>query len=302
MSQSPNSIKSIFFALGANSAIAVAKFFAAGITGSGAMLAEAVHSVADSGNQLLLLLGLKHAKRPPTPDYPLGFGKSVYFWSFIVALILFTVGGLFSINEGLHKLEHPEPLTSPWIAIGVLAFSIVAEGISLWGCVREIKKVLAGRSYLRWFRESRRSELLVVFGEDIAALSGLCLALFAVVATMVTGDPFYDALGSMMIGVLLVIVAIMIGSEIKDLLIGQGVEQLVREEMTAFVEHQPGVRRVFNLLTLQMGEDVMVAIKAEMEEFPDSRSLIEAINQTEAAFRVAFPQVAWCFFEPDFED
>ena len=177
MSNGADSHKSIMFALCANLAIAIAKGVAAVVTGSGAMLAEAVHSLADTGNQGLLLVGLRHAKRPPSPDFPLGYGKAIYTWSFLVAIILFSVGGLFSLYEGFHKLAHPEPLASPWWAVGVLVFAIVAESVSMWGCLREVAKARRGRSLWGWFRASRQSELLVVFGEDLAALIGLVLGL-----------------------------------------------------------------------------------------------------------------------------
>ncbi|MBW1899975.1 MAG: cation diffusion facilitator family transporter, partial [Deltaproteobacteria bacterium] len=182
-----DSVKSILFALCANLAIFVAKLIAAMVTGSGSMMAESIHSMADSGNQLLLLLGIKHAKRPPSPDYPLGFGKAIYFWSFIVALILFSMGGLYSIYEGIHKLKDHEPLTYPYVAIGVLLFSIIAESVSMWGCLREVNKERRGRSLKQWFKETRQSELLVVFGEDLAALLGLSFAFIAVLTTMITG-------------------------------------------------------------------------------------------------------------------
>ncbi len=302
MGEQANSVKSIFFALGANFAIFVAKLIAAMITGSGAMLAESIHSLADSGNQLLLLIGLKQSKRPPTPDYPLGFGKSIYFWSFIVALIMFSLGGVFSIYEGLHKLKHPEPLISPWIAIGVLCFSIVAECISLWGCVREVNKIRRNKSYFRWFRESRESELLVVFGEDLAALLGLMFALFAVTLTMLTANPMYDALGSIMIGVLLIIIAVMIGVEVKRLLIGQSVDPEIQKEMMAHLNSQDEIRQVYNLITFQLGKDVMVAVKAEMEEFSSQGEMIQAINRCERQLKKSFPQVVWSFFEPDITD
>ena len=200
MSGQADSLKSILFALFANSAIAVAKGVAALLTGSGAMLAEAIHSVADAGNQLLLILGLRQARREPTEDHPLGFGKSIYFWSFLVAVILFSVGGMFSVYEGVHKLRHPEPLSYPWVAIGVLVFAIVAESISLWGCLREVNKERFGRSIIQWFRNSRSSALIVVFGEDVAALLGLVFALLAILATVVTGNPLWDALGTISIG------------------------------------------------------------------------------------------------------
>lgn len=294
-----NSLKSIFFALGANAAIFLAKLGAALVTGSGAMLAEAIHSLADTGNQVLLLVGLKQSKRPPTPDYPLGFGKSIYFWSFIVALIMFSLGGMFSIYEGVHKLHNPEPISRPLLAVGVLLFSIIAESVSLWGCLREVNKVRGQRSLLRWFHESRQSELLVVFGEDLAAILGLSFALLAVGLTMLTGNPFYDALGSIVIGALLVVVAVGIGVEVKALLIGQGVEPPLKKEMLAALEGEEKVAEVLNLLTLQMGKDVMVAVKARMQDCDSTSELVAVINSCEVRFKARFPQTMWLFFEPD---
>jgi cation diffusion facilitator family transporter len=302
MSHGSDSVKSIFFALGANLAIAVAKFAAAIFTGSGSMMAEAVHSTADSGNQLLLLLGLKQAKKPPSADYPLGHGKEVYFWSFIVALILFSMGGLFSIYEGIHKLQDPHELTAPYVAIAVLLFSLVAEGISLWGCLREVNKERRGKSLRQWFKDTRQSELLVVFGEDSAALLGLSFALVAILLSMLTGNSAYDAAGSIGIGLLLVVVAIFIGFEVKALLVGQGVEPAIKEKMVAFLQERDEIDRVYNLLTLQLGSDVMVAVKAKMAALDSAGSLIQAINRTEAAMRQAFPDILWLFFEPDMDD
>ena len=303
MSQGADSLKSVFYALFANGAVAIAKGLAAWVTGSGAMLAEAIHSLADCSNQLLLLIGLKKAKRPPSSDYPLGYGKEIYFWSFLVALVLFTLGGVFSIYEGWHKLHQPEALNSPWLAVGVLVFAMVAEGLALLGCIREINKIRpAGQNFWRWFRDTRRSELMVVFGEDMAALLGLSLALCALLAAIVTGNPIYDAWGSIAIGLLLIVVAVLIGVEIKALLVGQGVEAHTREEMIAFLENESSVDKVFNLLTLQMGSDAMVAVKAKMAVMDSAKELVADINQTEALFRQRFPQVQWLFFEPDVED
>ena len=303
MSQGADSLKSVFYALFANGAVAIAKGLAAWVTGSGAMLAEAIHSLADCSNQLLLLIGLKKAKRPPSSDYPLGYGKEIYFWSFLVALVLFTLGGVFSIYEGWHKLHQPEALNSPWLAVGVLVFAMVAEGLALLGCIGEINKIRpAEQNYWRWFRDTRRSELMVVFGEDLAALLGLSLALCALLAAIVTGNPIYDAWGSIAIGLLLIVVALMIGVEIKALLVGQGVEAHTRAEMIAFLESEPTVDKVFNVLTLQLGGDVMVAVKAKMHEMTGAKELVADINQTEALFRQRFPQVQWLFFEPDVED
>jgi len=302
MSHGADSVKSIFFALCANLAIAVAKLVASVVTGSGSMMAEFVHSLADSGNQLLLLLGIKHAKRPPSPDYPLGFGKAVYFWSFIVALILFSMGGLYSIYEGIHKLHHPQPLSYPYVAVGVLLFSIVAESVSMWGCLREVNKERQGRSLRQWFRETRQSDLLVVFGEDLAALLGLSFALIAIILTIMTGNPAYDAMGSIFIGALLVVIAFLIGIEVQALLIGQSVEPRQRAQMLDFLQQRNEIDQVFNLLTLQLGNDVMVAVKAKMANVDSAESLIKAINRCEAELKQSFPQVLWLFFEPDIED
>lgn len=302
MSHGADSLKSILFALGANSAIAVAKFAAAMITGSGAMLAESIHSFADAGNQGLLILGLKRAKSPPNEDFPLGYGKAIYFWSFIVAIVLFSLGGLYSLYEGWHKLMHPEPLNYPFVAIGVLVFAILAEGISMWGCVREVQKVRGNRSYWRWFRESRQSELLVVFGEDLAALLGLVFALCAITAALVTGNPMYDALGTLVIGGLLLIIAVLIGNEVRSLLIGQSADPLQREEMKQWLADRVEIENVFNLLTMQMGNDLMVAVKAKMVNTGSEEGMINAINRVETDFRTQFPGVLWLFFEPDCRD
>jgi len=302
MAGQADSLKSILFALFANSAIAVAKGVAAVITGSGAMLAEAIHSVADAGNQLLLILGLRQTKKAPTDDHPLGFGKSIYFWSFLVAVILFSVGGMFSLYEGVHKLLHPAPLSYPWVAIAVLVFAIVAESISLWGCLREVNKERYGRSIFQWFRNSRSSALLVVFGEDIAALLGLVFALAAIIATYLTGNPMWDAIGTISIGVLLIVVAFFVAVEVKDLLIGQSIEPTELEKMKCFLNQSPEIDKVYNVITMQFGPDAMVAVKARMAPTGSEIDLIAAINKVESAFRSEFTSVSWLFFEPDIKD
>jgi cation diffusion facilitator family transporter len=302
MSAKPDSIRSILYALFANLSIAIAKGFAAFWTGSGAMLAEAIHSLADSCNQLLLLFGMKQSRKPPDENYPLGYGKSIYFWSFLVAVILFSLGGMFSMYEGIHKFMHPEPLTSPMIAVGVLVFAIIAESASLWGCMLAVNKERRGRRLSHWFRESRSSELLVVFGEDVAALLGLLLALGAVIAAAVTGNPIYDAIGTVMIGVLLLVIAILLAIEVKALLIGQGVEIHVHDSMKLFLQERPEIDHLYNLLTLQMGPDAMIAVKARMRRTGSESELIKAINRVEREFRMEFPVTKWLFFEPDDTD
>jgi cation diffusion facilitator family transporter len=295
-----NSVRTILYALGANFAIFVTKSVAAFITGSGAMLAEAVHSLADCGNQGLLLLGMRRAQRPADPDHPLGFGKEIYFWSFLVALMLFSVGGMFSLYEGWHKLTSHEPLNRPWIAVGVLAFGIVAESISMRACLVEVNKARGEQSLWRWFRTSRQAELVVIFGEDLAALLGLVFALLAILATIATGNAIYDAIGTLGIGVLLIVVAIFVARQVKAMLIGRSVEPGRREEITRFVAARPEVKRVFNLITLQLGNDIMVAVQAEMEApATEGETIVAQINAVEAAVKVAFPEVRWSFFEPD---
>jgi cation diffusion facilitator family transporter len=297
-----DSLKTIFHALFANFMIFAAKLAAALFTGSGAMLAESVHSLADCGNQGLLLFGVRQAQRPPSPDYPLGHGREVYFWSFLVALMLFSVGGIFSIFEGWHKLYHPEPLTQPWWAMFVMLFSIVAEGMSMRTCLQEAEKARDGLGLWKWFRQSRQSELIVIFGENFADLLGLGTGLVAVCATMITGDPMWDAIGTLVIGVLLVVVAVFVAVEVKALLIGQSVEPAVHRAIYSYFNGRPEVRGVFSLITMQMGTDIMVAVQAEMDFSLRGDELVAQINAVEADLRKQFPQVRWIFFEPDNSD
>ena len=294
-------MRTILYALGANLAIAAAKTAAAVFTGSSAMLAEAIHSYADAGNQGLLLWGMRQAKRPPSPDFPLGWGKALFFWSFIVALVLFSLGGLFSLYEGWHKLQSTEALSYPWVAVGILAFGLAAETVSLRACLHEVDKVRGDRSLWRWFRESRQSELVVILGEDLAALLGLALAMAAILATVATGNPAWDALGSMSIGALLIVVAIGIGIEIKALLIGQSAEPETEARLREFLLRQDGVEKIYRLITLQLGATLMVSVKARVQG-GTAQELVAAINRAEAALRAEFPEIQWLFFEPDFAD
>ena len=299
MASSGNSTRAILFALGANFAIAIAKGVAAAVTGSGAMLAETVHSLADCGNQLLLLLGMKQSRQPPSPEYPLGQGRAIYFWSFLVAVMLFTVGGVFSLYEGLHKLQHPEPIRQWWWAAGVLVFGMIVEGISLRACIQEINKGRDGRSLWRWFRDSRQSELLVIFGEDMAAMVGLAMALAAILLTVATGNPMWDAVGTLGIGVLLVVVAVLVAIEVKAMLIGQGIEPKQQIRMRKFLDDRPEVERVINLITMQMGDDALVSVQAVMTEQQDAMVLTRQITAVERALKEQFPEVRWSFFEPE---
>jgi cation diffusion facilitator family transporter len=294
-----SSLRAVLYALGANAGILIAKGTAAAVTGSSAMLAEAIHSAADCGNQVLLLRGMKEAKREPDAKHPLGYGKVVYFWAFLVAVLLFTLGGLFSVYEGWHKLHQSEPMSNAVVAIIVLAVSIVLESFSLAGCVREIRKVSGGMSLWKFFHVSRNSELIIVLGEDIAALAGLALALIAIVLALVTGNPMFDALGSIAVGVLLIFVAVLLTLEIKALITGESAEAETENAIRAFLVARSEVAEVYNLLTLQMGEGILLAVKARMVETANATAMVDAINRVEADLRVAFPAVRWCFFEPD---
>jgi len=302
MSAQADSLKSILFALGANFAIALAKTAGAVFTGSSSMLAEAIHSFADCANQALLIWGLKEAKRQASPDHPLGHGRAIYFWSFIVALMLFSMGGLFSIYEGVHKLHDTEPVKYAWVAVAILAFGMVAESVSLWGALREINKERGEQSLWQWFTRSRQSELLVIFGEDLAALGGLTLALVFIGISMITGNPMWDAIGSICIGVLLVMVAVLVGVEVKALLVGQSAEPQVLARLRAHIEAQPEVAQVYSLITQQLGSEIMVAVKARMQPMASDLALIGAINAVERRIRSEFTQVRWIFFEPDVID
>jgi len=302
MSAPGNSTRAIFYALGANLGIFVAKLAAAMFTGSGAMLAEAVHSLADCGNQGLLLLGMKRAKLPSTPDFPLGYGKETYFWSFLVALMLFSVGGAFSVYEGVHKLSHPEPLEKPWLAIGVLIFSIVLEWLSLRACLQEINQVREKNSLWHWFKESRNSEMIVLFGEQLAALLGLAFALAAIGVSMLTGNPIYDAIGTIGIGVLLIVIAVFVAVEIKALLIGQSAAPARRKEIEDYLHSHPDTMAIHNVITLQLGPEIMVAVKVGMDPELRAATMIEQINKIEVEMRQKFPEIKWLFFEPDLHD
>ncbi len=293
------SLRAVLYALAANFGIFLAKAVAAGMTGSSSMLAEAIHSFADCGNQGLLLRGMREARRAPDPEHPLGYGMVVYFWAFLVAVLLFTVGGAFSIYEGTHKLSDPHPLKWPGVAIAVLIIAVVLESFSLAGCVREIRKVAHGRSLWQFFRQSRNSELIVVLGEDIAALVGLTVALGAVLLTLLTGNPVFDAAGSVVVGVILILVAVLLAIEIKALITGQSADPEVEKQIRHFLGGRPEVAEILHLITLQLGDEILLAVKARMRESQDAQRLIDDINHTEADLRRAFPQIEWLFFEPD---
>ena len=302
MSHQDASAKSILFALLANFGIAITKTAAAVITGSGAMLAESIHSFADCGNQGLLFFGLKAARKIPDQEHPLGYGKEIYFWSFIVALILFSMGGLFSVYEGIHKVSLHEGLKNPIIAIIVLGVSMILESASLYGCIVQIRKIKHKESLWSWVKNTRQSELVVVLGEDIAALLGLAFAMISIVLSIVTGNPVFDAIGSIGIGVLLILVSFFLAIKVKSLLIGQSADSETCEEIRSFLEARPEIEKILNMITLQLGAHIMVALKVKMTETWSVEQLISNINICESDLKKQIPSVRWIFFEPDIHD
>ncbi len=294
--------RAILYAFIANSGIALAKTWAAGLTGSGSMLAEAIHSYADAGNQVLLFLGLRQSTRPPDHEHPLGYGKLSYFWSFIVAVLLFSMGGLFSIYEGFHKLQHPEPLTQIWVAQLVLVFAIVLEGFSLLGCLREIGKIRLGRSFKAWLKHTRNSELVVVLGEDIAALLGLVIALCFLSLASLTDNTMYDAFGSISIGVVLLVVSVFVAHRVRSLLVGRSADPMIQEAINNVISQEPDIEKVFNTITMQFGPDTMLAAKIKLRSGMDIDAAVDSINALERRLKAEIPNLEWCFIEPDVDD
>jgi len=295
-------VKAIFYAFLANSGIAIAKLAAALYTSSGSMLAEAIHSMADAGNQVLLYIGLKGAERPADDDHPMGYGKLSYFWSFIVALMLFSIGGLFSVYEGVHKLEATAVLNDLWVGMLVLAGAIVLETFSLMGALREVNLMRGDRSLRYWLRHTRNAEIVVVLGEDIAAIVGLVIALGFVTMTYVTGDPVYDAIGSIVIGVVLIFVAIFVAIRVQSLLVGKSAEPDLQASIIRAIEADPNIEALLNTITLQFGPKVMLAAKIKMTSGLTIEAAVEHINQLEAHIKAEHPVVGWCFIEPDTKD
>ncbi|MCS6985330.1 MAG: cation diffusion facilitator family transporter [Leptospiraceae bacterium] len=302
MGSEASSLKAILYAFLANFGIGLSKVVAAVITGSQAMVAEAIHSFADSLNQVLLVVGLKRSERPADEEHPLGYGKAIYFWSFLVALLLFSMGGVFSLYEGYIKLQHEEDLRNPWVAVIVLLFGVSLEIFSLIGCLREINKIRGKKSLWVWFRTTRKAELMVVLGEDIAALVGLLLALSAVGLSMITGNPVYDALGSMAIGILLIVVAILIAREVKSMMLGESAEEEKRKAIENHIIKSGRVERIYSLITLHLGEDLLLSVKIHPKETKNIKKLIADINELEESLKKNFPEIKYLFVEPDFQD
>ena len=294
------SSRAVFAALFANLGIAASKFAAAAVTGSGSMLAEAVHSLADTGNQVLLLVGGRKAQNAPTPVHPFGFGRERYFWSFAVAIVLFTLGGAFALLEGVEKLRHPHAVAATGWALGVLALAIALEALSLRTAVRESNRVRGNATWLQFIRRAKVPELPVVLLEDVGALVGLALALAAVLLTRLTGDTTFDALGTLSIGVLLCTIALVLAREMKSLLIGEAAAPEVEARIAQALRDSPSVRHVIYIRTQHLGpEELLVAAKLEFDGALSMPGLAAAIDAAEAAVRAQVPAARYLFVEPD---
>ncbi|HEY1552061.1 MAG TPA: cation diffusion facilitator family transporter [Kofleriaceae bacterium] len=293
----------IIRSLVANILIACAKAVAAVISRSGAMLAETLHSFADCGNQLLLLVGVRAAARPADANHPLGYGRALYFYSFIVAQLLFFGGGVFSIHEGLHKVLHPEPLDDIRIALAILIFSMLLEGWSLAGNVREINRRRGGKRFWRYLRDTKDSDLILVFGENGAAVIGLVFAITALVLAKQTGDGRWDGIGSLAIGGVLVGVATFLAREVKSLLVGEAADPALRAKVDEIARTVPAIERVLALIAVQQGPgEIMVALKLQLRAELTTKGVVDAINEFEQRLKANVPEVRWSFIEPDDAD
>ena len=286
-----------------NVVIASSKGVGAVLTGSGAMLAETLHSFADCGNQLLLLFGIRRSRRPADATHPLGYGREMYFYSFIVALLLFLGGGVFSIYEGVHKLHEPEPVGDITAALVILGLSLVLEGWSTLGNIKTMAKRRGATPFFRYLRETKDSDLIVVFGENSAAVLGLVLALAALLMAKSTGDGRWDAVGSLAIGAVLVGVAAFLAREVKSLLVGESADPSLLKSFEELAAVDPNVERVLNVLTLQQGPgEIIVAAKLKFRADLSGEAMVEAINSFERALKARVPEVRWSFIEPDHVD
>ncbi|WP_354640839.1 cation diffusion facilitator family transporter [Kitasatospora camelliae] len=292
--------KALVAALSANLGIAASKFVAFAFSGSSSMLAEGVHSVADSGNQVLLLIGGKRAQREATPEHPFGFGRERYVYAFLVSIVLFSVGGMFALFEGYEKISHPHELENWYWPVGVLVFAILLESWSFWTAYREASKDKGGHNWTAYIRRAKAPELPVVLLEDTGALIGLVLALFGVGLTVITGDAVWDGVGTLAIGTLLIVIAVVLALETKSLLIGEAAhKEVIGEIRDALVDHD-SVTDVIHMRTLHLGpEELLVAAKIGVNAEDSAAQVARAIDLAEARVRRAVPIARVIYLEPD---
>jgi cation diffusion facilitator family transporter len=298
-----SSTKHIIQALIANSVIAVAKGVGTFFTGSGAMAAETIHSVADCANQVLLLFGVKQSEKPADDIHPLGYGRALYFWSFVVALLLFTGGGLYSLYEGVHKTLHPEPLDQVYMALIILGVSLAIEGVATLSNVRELNRRRGATPFFRFLRETKDSDLIVIFGENSAATLGLVLAFIALIVAYLTHNPIYDGIGTVLIGVVLLGVAAFLAAEVKSLLVGESADPNIVAAAKGVADQHPDIHKLFDIITLQQGPgQVLLAAKMLLNRSLSFEQISACINEFEEALRAIHPEVKWMFLEPDFPE
>lgn len=292
--------KAIVAALFANIGIAITKFFAAFVSGSAAMLAEGVHSVADSANQLLLLIGGKRSRKKADSKHPFGYGRERYLYAFVVAIVLFSIGGVFSVYEGLKKFKNPEALSMWWVPIAVLVVAIVLETMSFRVAIRESKKLKGSESWWQFVQRSKAPELPVVLFEDAAALVGLVIALVGVGLSVITGDPLFDAIATVAIGVLLIIVAAVLVIRVSSLLVGEGANPEDIHTIEKAISETHGVERIIHMKTLYMApEELMIGAKISISPDKKVREVAAIINRAEAQIRMAVPHAKIIYMEPD---
>jgi cation diffusion facilitator family transporter len=292
--------KAVLAALAANAGIAVAKFVGFVITGSASMLAESIHSVADSGNQGLLLLGGHRSRKEADAAHPFGYGRERYFWAFIVALVLFSLGGAFAIFEGVEKIRHPHELESPAVAIGILLFAIALESYSFRTAILESNKIRGDAGWWEFIRRSKNPELPVVLLEDFGAEIGLLIALSAITATLVTDDPIWDGVGTLAIGMLLSVIAIVLASEMKSLLLGETASPEVEARIRTAIEADAAVERLIHMRTQHIAPDeLLIGAKVSFRDDLAVNELAAAVNRVETAVRSRVPEARVMYIEPD---
>lgn len=292
--------KAVIAAFFANLGIAIAKFIGFALTGASSMLSEAIHSVADTGNQGLLLLGGKRARQEPDEDHPFGYGRERYFWAFVVAVVLFTLGSVFAIYEGIHKIQHPEPIDNAAVAIVILVVAIVLESLSFRTAVVETNRARGARGWWSFLRSTKAPELPVVVLEDSGALVGLVVALAAIIASLATDNGVYDGIGSVVIGAVLGVIAVFLCIEMKSLLIGESASADDRAAIRRAIEETDGVVGLIHERTEHIGpEEVLVAVKVEFDTHLDIGQLAAAVDRLEANVRAAVPTVGPMYVEPD---
>ncbi len=296
-------VKHVVQSLVVNLLIVVSKGFAAFMTGSGALLAETIHSFADCANQGLLLVGIKQSKRPADEAHPFGYGMSVYFWSFMVAMLLFSIGGMFSIYEGIHKFNSPEPVKEIGWGIGILLFSICLEGYAMFSNIVELNKRKGQTNFFKYLKITKDSDLIVIFGENSAAVLGLILALFAMLTSYYTGDGRYDAVGSLAIGVVLILVAIFLSVEIKSLLIGESADPIINATVLELISKNIQIESLIHCRSIQQGPGkVLVCMKIKCIPNINTQEISRLINDLEQQLRRIHPEVKWIYVEPDFQE